>query len=97
MAKKANKPAEAQALPKGFVPDLKKVYKDEIVPALMKLPQFFKLQFGGGKLWKTVQQPLAGAGITVFGGDACDAGKGFHHFVRVYRMHGCSVIAFQAA
>ena len=36
MAKKANKPAEAQALPKGYVPDLKKVYKEEIVPALMK-------------------------------------------------------------
>ena len=36
MAKKNNKPAEAQALPKGYVPDLKKVYKEEIVPALMK-------------------------------------------------------------
>ena len=36
MAKKTNKPAEAQALPKGYVPDLKKVYKEEIVPALMK-------------------------------------------------------------
>ena len=36
MAKKTNKPAEAQALPTGYVPDLKKVYKEEIVPALMK-------------------------------------------------------------
>ena len=36
MAKKTNKPAEAQALPKGYVPDLKKVYKEEIVPALLK-------------------------------------------------------------
>ena len=36
MAKKTNKPAEAQALPKGYTPDLKKVYKEEIVPALVK-------------------------------------------------------------
>ena len=36
MAKKNNKPAEAQALPVGYVPSLKKVYKEEIVPALMK-------------------------------------------------------------
>jgi len=36
MAKKAAKPAEVQALPKGYTPDLKKVYKEEIVPALMK-------------------------------------------------------------
>ena len=36
MAKKANKPAEVQALPKGYTPDLKKVYKEEIVPALTK-------------------------------------------------------------
>ena len=36
MAKKTNKPAEVQALPTGYVPDLKKVYKEEIVPALMK-------------------------------------------------------------
>ena len=36
MAKKANKPAEAQALPQGYTPDLKKVYKEEIVPALVK-------------------------------------------------------------
>ena len=36
MAKETNNPAEAQALPKGYVPDLKKVYKEEIVPALMK-------------------------------------------------------------
>ncbi len=36
MAKKSNKPAEAQALPAGYVPSLKKVYKEEIVPALMK-------------------------------------------------------------
>ena len=39
MAKKAEKPAEAVALPKGYVPSLKKVYKEEIVPALVK--QFF--------------------------------------------------------
>ena len=36
MAKKSSKPAEAQALPAGYVPSLKKVYKEEIVPALMK-------------------------------------------------------------
>ena len=36
MAKKTNKPAEVQALPAGYVPTLKKVYKEEIVPALMK-------------------------------------------------------------
>ena len=36
MAKKANKPAEVQAVPTGYCPDLKKVYKEEIVPALMK-------------------------------------------------------------
>ena len=36
MAKKANKPAEAQALPTGYCPDLKKVYTEEIVPALVK-------------------------------------------------------------
>ena len=36
MAKKATKPAEAQALPTGYTPDLKKVYKEEIVPALVK-------------------------------------------------------------
>ncbi|MBQ9892666.1 MAG: 50S ribosomal protein L5 [Bacteroidales bacterium] len=36
MAKKTNKPAEAQVLPKGYVPSMKKQYKEEIVPALMK-------------------------------------------------------------
>ena len=37
MAKTAtNKPAEAQALPAGYVPSLKKVYKEEIVEKLMK-------------------------------------------------------------
>jgi large subunit ribosomal protein L5 len=36
MAKKNAKPAEAQALPAGYVPSLKKVYNEEIVPALMK-------------------------------------------------------------
>ena len=36
MAKKKNAPAEVQALPAGYVPTLKKVYKEEIVPALMK-------------------------------------------------------------
>ena len=35
MAKK-NAPAEAQALPKGYVPSLKKVYNEEIVDKLMK-------------------------------------------------------------
>ena len=35
MAKK-NAPAEAQALPKGYVPSLKKVYKEEIIDKLMK-------------------------------------------------------------
>ena len=36
MAKKNNKPAEVAALPAGYVPSLKKTYKEEIVPALMK-------------------------------------------------------------
>ena len=37
MAKKAtNKPAEVQAVPAGYVPTLKKVYKEEIVEKLMK-------------------------------------------------------------
>jgi len=36
MAKKSNKPAEAQVLPAGYVPSLKKVYNEEIVPALVK-------------------------------------------------------------
>ena len=37
MAKRAtNKPAEAQVLPAGYVPTLKKVYKEEIVEKLMK-------------------------------------------------------------
>ena len=35
MAKKAEK-AQVQALPAGYVPSLKKVYKEEIVPALVK-------------------------------------------------------------
>ena len=36
MAKKVNKPAEAQVLPAGYVPTLKKYYKEEIVEKLMK-------------------------------------------------------------
>ena len=36
MAKKATKTAEVQALPTGYTPDLKKVYTQEIVPALVK-------------------------------------------------------------
>ena len=36
MAKKVNKPAEAQVLPAGYVPTLKKVYREEIVEKLMK-------------------------------------------------------------
>jgi large subunit ribosomal protein L5 len=36
MAKKVNKPAEVQALPAGYVPTLKKVYREEIVEKLMK-------------------------------------------------------------
>ena len=35
MAKK-NTPAEVAALPAGYVPAFKKVYKEEIVPKLMK-------------------------------------------------------------
>ena len=35
MAKK-NATVQAQALPTGYVPDLKKVYKEEIVDKLMK-------------------------------------------------------------
>ena len=36
MAKKNNAPVEVVALPEGYVPTLKKVYKEEIVPALVK-------------------------------------------------------------
>ena len=36
MAKKKNAPVEVQALPAGYVPTLKKAYKEEIVPALVK-------------------------------------------------------------
>jgi len=36
MAKKVNKPAEAQVLPAGYVPTLKKYYREEIVEKLMK-------------------------------------------------------------
>ena len=36
MAKKNNAPVEVMALPEGYVPTLKKVYKEEIVPALVK-------------------------------------------------------------
>ena len=37
MAKKTTKnAAEAQMLPAGYVPELKTVYKEQIVPALMK-------------------------------------------------------------
>ena len=36
MAKKKIAPVEVQALPAGYVPTLKKVYREEIVPALMK-------------------------------------------------------------
>ena len=36
MAKKKNAPVEVQALPADYVPTLKKAYKEEIVPALVK-------------------------------------------------------------
>ena len=36
MAKKNNAPVEVVALPEGYVPTLKKVYKEEIIPALVK-------------------------------------------------------------
>ena len=36
MAQKTTKPAEVAALPTGYVPSLKKTYKEEIVPALKK-------------------------------------------------------------
>ena len=36
MAKKKEAPVEVVALPKGYVPTLKKVYKEEIVPAIVK-------------------------------------------------------------
>ena len=36
MAKKKETPVEVVTLPKGYVPTLKKVYKEEIVPALVK-------------------------------------------------------------
>ena len=57
MAKKATKPAEVQALPKEYVPTLKKVYKDEIVPALkeqfsyttvMQVPRLLKMTVNVG-------------------------------------------------
>ncbi|MBR6347001.1 MAG: 50S ribosomal protein L5 [Bacteroidales bacterium] len=57
MAKKASKPAEVQALPKAYVPSLKKVYKEEIVPALkeqfsyntvMQVPRLLKMTVNVG-------------------------------------------------
>jgi len=57
MAKKNNKPAEVQALPKGYVPSLKKVYKEEIVPSLekqfsyttvMQVPRLVKITLNEG-------------------------------------------------
>ena len=36
MAKKKNEAAEVAAVPAGYVPSLKKAYREEIVPALMK-------------------------------------------------------------
>ena len=36
MAKKTNKAAEAQALPAGYIPSLKRIYREEIVPAMVK-------------------------------------------------------------
>ena len=56
MAKK-NTPAEAQALPKGYVPTLKKVYKEEIVDKLigqfgyttvMQVPRLVKISVNEG-------------------------------------------------
>ena len=57
MAKKAEKPAAAVAVPAGYVPSLKKVYKEEIVPALenqfsyttvMKVPKLVKITLNEG-------------------------------------------------
>ena len=46
MAKK-NAAVEAQVVPAGYVPALKKVYKEQIVEKLMK--QFSDMGRGGGK------------------------------------------------
>ena len=57
MAKKATKPAESQAIPQGYCPDLKKMYKEEIVPALekqfsyttvMQVPRLVKITLNEG-------------------------------------------------
>ncbi len=57
MAKKKNEPVEVQALPAGYVPTLKKVYKEEIVPALekqfsyttvMQVPKLVKITINEG-------------------------------------------------
>ena len=56
MAKK-NAPAAAQTLPAGYVPDLKKAYKEKIVPALekqfsytsvMQVPRLVKITINEG-------------------------------------------------
>ena len=72
MAKKATKPAEAQALPTGYTPDLKKVYKEEIVEKLkkqfgyttvMQVPRLVKITInegvGGGTQDKKVVEESA--------------------------------------
>ena len=62
MAKK-NTPAEVAAVPATYVPSLKTVYKDEIVPKLMK-------EFG----YSTVMQcPLWGS--SAVGGERAERGK----------------------
>lgn len=68
-AKKSNKkPAEAQALPAGYVPTLKKTFNEEIVPALMKqfsyttkmqVPRLVKITINEGMGKATQDKKLA--------------------------------------
>lgn len=68
-AKKSNKkPAEAQALPAGYVPALKKAFNEEIVPALMKqfsyttkmqVPRLVKITINEGMGKATQDKKLA--------------------------------------
>ena len=68
-AKKSNKkPAEAQALPAGYVPSLKKAFNEEIIPALMQqfsyttrmqVPRLVKITINEGMGKATQDKKLA--------------------------------------
>ena len=67
MAKKKNAPVEVQALPAGYVPTLKKVYNEEIVPALVKqfsyttvmqVPKLVKITINEGVGYATQDKKL---------------------------------------